>query len=266
MRDITSSYSIYYECLDQVCLSPPDEVPVATLLKGTQPKFKDFISRVVRQAPVNKVTGNFSKLPKGKRPCGQDSVMGGISAKNFAIGLQKQDVWLKEKRSTKLKYKDERFWEWLHLYAFSYGKCSYGDGNSEKQSPQDARNLVLGTANANTAMLVVESFLKGLLAVTGVVVNVTVTTSGLRISGDKKPIRIHGMETEEEYCSCVVQRISYRARVDYKGHTIEFESEFDPFDACPVPSIAVYFRRALAKWYIETILKAAGSTSGKEMP
>ena len=92
-------------------------------------------------------------------------------------------------------------WEWLHLYAFSYGKARYDNGSPE--TPQDARNLVVGTSE-NTSMLLVESFLKS-MTLAGAKVSVEADFRGIQISNPGSMIN----ELDElSYCRCATSRDS----------------------------------------------------------
>lgn len=78
-----------------------------------------------------------------KRKPDQKTVMGGVSARQEALHAG-------------YDADEGRGWQWLHLIAHSMG----GD---DRYGPQSADNLVAGTEEANTEMIVVEETIKNLL-------------------------------------------------------------------------------------------------------
>lgn len=101
----------------------------------------------IKQARSSKITPSTIKAWHGQKRSKQQAEVMGMSAGDAA-------------KNGGFNPKEGKGWEWLHLIAHSMGGI-------EKLGPQVADNLVAGTSECNTQMIIVEEFLKDLVLKSG---------------------------------------------------------------------------------------------------
>lgn len=126
-----------------------------------------------------------------------------------------QDQVMNKQSATKvaksLKLPDEFSYEWLHLFAYSFGP------SNDENSPQKINNLILGTSAANTQMLMHEALIKNRTLYRGNNVKLTVVVDCIKID-------------EEKFTTWLVKDIWYDYKVMNQNDCLYSETtNFNPF-------------------------------------
>jgi hypothetical protein len=117
---------------------------------GLSPKTKPFWDEETINAFAGSITKTtINSMPKRKTEPDQKIVMG-ISAEEMANAAGYGDAIDPEFPNDAKKHG----WQWLHL-------LSYALGGDEKRGAQNSNNLVVGTTQANTQMIIIEDAING---------------------------------------------------------------------------------------------------------
>lgn len=160
------------------------------LQKGKKQMLSQTSKLAIRKVRTNQVaiikSSRYKDLQKGgKRIQSQTSIMENTSPNKIAVDLE-------------LPFGS---WEWLHLVAFSLKPTHVSELSNvsrkaimrTKQPQQIKENLVLGTAEANTAMLTYETFIKKLMEANPTLtldlfVNATIDSCTIKNKTDPIPV------------------------------------------------------------------------------